>query len=202
MTDEITAKHLNRLRVRGAPKTIPGIKGLINKYEVEETRKHAVRALAVPLEADFGPEEIREAKKRLAQAAASQGARPTEEALIALHGDPAERTPSEWTYRMVLPIRGPAKADEENNLFIERIHGGTYIETMTTKGLPDLRSLYTYFVGSFLPSRKQQLTLPIIYHRVIDGLEQDEPDKLTIQVFIPIQLSIKPPPKVVTREHM
>lgn len=202
MNDEITSKHLQKLRVRGAPQAIPGSTGMIGRYSAREVMRQTVRGLGLTLAEGFGAAEIREAKQKLAQAAASQGARPVEEALLALHGDPVEDAPHEWVWKLVLPIRGPAKADEEANLSIERIEGGSYIETMTHGGLSDLPNLYTYFLGSFLPSKKQQLTRPLIYHRVVDGLDSGHAEKLALQVFIPIQLSLRPPQKLVSREEM
>jgi DNA gyrase inhibitor GyrI len=202
MQDEITNKHLQRLRVRGAPQAIPGSVGMVNRYDAREVRKQTMRALAVSLSEGFGNAEIRQAKQKLALAAASQGAQPVEEALIVLNGDPVEDAPSEWTWQLVLPIRGEAKADEEAGLSLERVHGGSYIETITHGGLPDLPDLYTYFLGDFLPSCKQQLTRPVIYHRVVDGLDGDNPKKLVLEIFIPIQLSLKPPLKLSTREEI
>ena len=45
MPDDITQKHLDRARVRGAPSTIPGSSGLVGTYPVEEVQRQTVRAL-------------------------------------------------------------------------------------------------------------------------------------------------------------
>ena len=46
-----------------------------------------------------------------------------------------------------------------------------HIFTMTPRGLPDLRNVYVYLFGKFLPSKKQQLMRPYLLHRVVLGLE-------------------------------
>ena len=51
-----------------------------------------------------------------------------------------------------------------------------------------------YLFGKFLPSRKQQLMRPYVLHRVIQGLDDDDPNALAISVFVPAVLSIKPVP--------
>jgi hypothetical protein len=58
----------------------------------------------------------------------------------------------------------------------------------------DLKNLYVYLFGKFLPSHKQQLMRPYVLHRVIDGLDKDDIDGLAISVFVPAVLSIKPVP--------
>src|SRR5262249_46587889 len=47
--DEITQRHLQRLRIRGAPSTIPGSAGFVGFYEAEETWRQTARALVSPL---------------------------------------------------------------------------------------------------------------------------------------------------------
>ena len=65
---------------------------------------------------------------------------------------------------------------------------------MTPRGLPDLENLYVYLFGKFLPARKQQIMRPYVLHRVIAGLEQNDPAALALSVFVPAVLSIKPVP--------
>ncbi len=202
MVDDITQKHLQNARVRGAPATIPGAAGMVGSYPCEEITRNAMRALALELPLDFKPETVGEAQAKLSQTAAVQQLRVLEAPLLALYADPMEDVPYEWTWRMLLPVRGRAKADEDAGISVERIYGGQYIETVTTGGFDDLNNVYTYFLGHFLPARKQQLTRPLLYHRVLDGIEGGPGKRHTLKVFIPIQLSLKVPTRLVTREEM
>jgi DNA gyrase inhibitor GyrI len=202
MADEITQKHLDHARVRGAPSTIPGATGLVGTYDIEEHTRQTVRALVMPLERDFTVPQLKSAQEKLSQTAAKQSLRVLEQPLIALKADPMEDPPGDWEWELVLPVRGRVMADEEAGITPGRIHGGMYVETHTPKGFKDLRSVYMYCLGRFLPAHKQQLTRPLIYHRVLDGLETGRPDKLTLAIYFPIQLSLKPPVQLVTRETM
>lgn len=202
MMEEITQKHLERTRVRGAPSTIPGASGLVRAYPYDEQTRQTVRALTLTLDNDFSIAQLQSAQATLAQYAAKQGLRVLEQPMFALSNDPMEDIPSEWEWTLLQPVRGPAKKDEEAGLSVGRIQGGAYLSSTTAKGFPDLRNLYTFFLGEFLPSRKQQLTRPLIYHRVLSGLESGDPAKLTLEVFIPIQLTLSRPVRLVTREEM
>lgn len=202
MADEITQQHLQRARVRGAPSTIPGAAGLVGTYDYEEVQRPTRRALSVDLGHDFTMSELRAARDKLAQHAAKQKLEVLEQALIVLHADPMEDPPHEWTWTLVLPVSGRARADEDAGISVTRIRGGAYIETLTTKGFKDLYNLYTYVLGRLLPSHKQMLTRPEIYHRVVDGLENDNPGKCSVAVFVPFYLTLRAPTKLVTREEM
>ncbi len=202
MTDEITQKHLDKARVRGAPSTIPGSTGLVGTYDIEEITRHTVRALVLPLDRNFTVDQLREGQEKLSQLAAQQKLSVLEPPLVALKADPMEAPPGDWEWDLMLPVRGRALADEGAAVSIGRIHGGMYVETVTAKGFNDLRSVYMFCLGRFLPGRKQQLTRPLIYHRVLSGLETGRPDKLTLAVYFPIQLSLKLPVQLVTRETM
>jgi hypothetical protein len=138
----------------------------------------------------------------MAQLAAKQKLRVLEEPLIALDNNPMEDLPHDWKWSLLLPVRGPAKADEASGVTTTRIHGGAYLETMTPKGFDDLYNVYAFFLGRFMPDHKQQLTRPVIYHRVIDGIESDDPRKLSLAIFLPYYLSLKQPARLVTREEM
>ena len=202
MADEITQKHLNRARVRGAPSSIPGASGLIGSYAFEEEQRQTTRALSMPLDKDFSIAELREAQEKLAQVAAKQGLRALEQPMFALEADPMEQVPHEWSWRLYLPVSGKAMPDEAAHITVSRIHGGAYIETQTAKGFRDLRNVYTFFLGEFLPMRSQQLTRPIIYHRVIAGLESDDPNALSLEVFLPFGMSLREPVRLLTREEL
>lgn len=202
MADEITQKHLDKARVRGAPATIPGSAGMVGAYDLQEIIRQTVRSLVLPLDRNFTVDQLKEGQAKLAQAAAKQKLSVLEQPLIALKADPMQDPPGDWEWDLVLPVRGRVLADEESGLSAGRIHGGMYVETVTQKGFRDLRSVYMYCLGRFLPSHKQQLTRPLIYHRVLDGLETGRPEKLTLAIYFPIQLSLKQPVQLVTRETM
>lgn len=188
--DEITQRHLDKLRIRGAPATIPSAVGFIGSYEAEEVLRQTCRALVLPLEKGFTTAALRGAFDRLRAAAEHQNLIVVEEPLFALKGDPTEDPPHKWEYEAILPIRGAAKPDGE--LKVARVEGGMHLATMTPRGMPDLGNLYVYLFGKFMPAHKQQLMRPYLLHRVISGLEHDDLDALAISVFVPATLSIKP----------
>jgi DNA gyrase inhibitor GyrI len=192
--DEITERHLKKLRIRGAPSTIPGTAGFVGSYEAEETWRQTARALVTPLDRHLTAASLREGYDKLRAAAERQGLTVVEDPLFALKGDPSEDPPHKWEYEAILPIRGAGKA--EDGVALARIQGGMHIFTMTPRGLPDLRNVYVYLFGKFLPSKKQQLMRPYLLHRVVLGLEAGHAhdDALTIAVYVPAVLSIKPVP--------
>lgn len=190
--DEITQKHLNRLRVRGAPSTIPGTVGFVGTYEAEETWRQTGRALVLPLERNFTAVTLKETYQQLAEAAARQKLTVVDDPLFALKGDPNEDPPHKWEYEAVLPIRGAGKS--EDRVAVARIQGGMHIVSLTPKGLPDLKNLYVFLFGKFLPAKKQQLMRPYLLHQVLDGLNEGHDAALTVAVYVPAVLSIKPVP--------
>ena len=145
-----------------------------------------------PLDKHFTVPALRSAFERLHAAAEAQKLAVAEEPLFALKGDPNEDPPHKWEYEAILPIRGAAKGDDE--LKVIRVQGGMHIATLTPRGVGDLRNLYVYLFGKFMPAHKQQLMRPYILHRVIAGLDKDDLDGLGISVFVPAVLSIKPVP--------
>lgn len=191
-SDEITQKHLQKLRIRGAPSTIPGTTGFVGTYDAEEIWRHTGRALVMPLDRGFSAATLREAFGRLAEVAAGQKLVAVEDPMFALKGDPSQDPPHTWQYEAVLPIRGAAKA--EGDVTVARIQGGMHIATLTPRGLKDLRNMYVYLFGKFLPAKKQELMRPYILHRVLEGLERGDDDALAIDIFVPAVLSIKPVP--------
>src|SRR5690606_26534761 len=112
MADEITQKHLDKARVRGAPATIPGAAGLVGTYDIEENTRQTVRSLVMALDRNFTVAQLQECQDKLAQIAAKQKLRVLEPPLIALKADPMETPPGEWEWELVLPVRGRAAADE------------------------------------------------------------------------------------------
>ena len=116
-----------------------------------------------------------------------------EEPLFALKGDPTEDPPYKWEYEAVLPIRGAGKPEE--GVTLSRVQGGMHIFTVTPRGLSDLKNVYVYLFGKFMPAKKQQLMRPYLLHRVVvdqgPGLSAHD-DALTIALYVPAVLSIKP----------
>ena len=189
--DDITQRHLNRLRIRGAPSTIPGTVGFVGSYEAEETWRQTARALVTPLDKPLTAASLKVAFERLAATAAEQKLSVVEDPLFALKGDPTEDPPHKWEYEAILPIRGAGKPTE--GVTVARVEGGMHIFTITPRGLGDLRNVYVYLFGKFMPAKKQQLMRPYILHRVVEGLEdRAHDDGLTIAVYVPAVLSIKP----------
>lgn len=192
MPDEITQRHLQRLRIRGAPSTIPGVAGFVGSYDAEETWRQTARALVVPIERQPTAAKLRDAFDKLRAVAEQQNLTVTEDPLFALKGDPEQDPPHKWEYEALLTIRGNAKADGDVGL--ARVEGGMHIATVTPRGISDLRNVYVYLFGKFMPVKKQQLMRPYVLHRVIDGLADRGDDALGISVFVPAVLSIKPVP--------
>lgn len=201
--DPITQKHLDRLRIRGAPATIPGAAGLVGAYDAEETWRQTCRALVLPLPKHFTAHDLRDAFTKLREHAEAKKLTVTEDPLFALKGDPSTDPPHTWTYEAVLPVRGAAKPD--GDITVTRVEGGMHIASITGRGLADLRNLYVFLFGKFLPSKKQQIMRPYILHLVVpsgsasagpglDGLEKGDGDKLVIATYVPAVLSIKPVP--------
>jgi DNA gyrase inhibitor GyrI len=187
--DEITQRHLQKQRIRGAPSTIPGSGASVGSYEAEETWRQTVRALVAPLDKHVTGASLREAFARLAAVAAAQKLAVVEDPLFALKGDPNEDPPHKWEYEAVLPIRGAAKPEGDATL-VRRVEGGMHIFTTTPRGLGDLKNVYVYLFGKFMPAKKQQLMRPYLLHRVVVDSAHD--DALTIAVYVPAVLSIKP----------
>jgi DNA gyrase inhibitor GyrI len=192
MADEITQRHLDKLRIRGAPSTIPGTVGFVGSYDAEEVWRQTGRAMVLPLDRAFTVAALRDAYAKLAKTAEEQKLAVVEDPLFALKGDPNEDPPNKWEFEAILPVRGAAKAG--NEVKVTRVQGGMHIATMTPRGMRDLQNLYVYLFGKFLPAHKQQLMRPYLLHRVIQGLERDDPEALAISVFVPAVLSIKPVP--------
>jgi DNA gyrase inhibitor GyrI len=192
--DPITQKHLDRLRIRGAPATIPGAAGLVGAYDGEETWRQTCRAFVTPIAKPLHIANLREAFAKLRSVAEAQKVQVVEEPLLVLRGDPNEDPPHKWEYEAALPIRGAGKAEE--GVTLARIEGGMHIASLTGRGLPDLMNLYVFLFGKFLPSKKQQLMRPTILHSIVEGLDKPNArdEDLIIAAYVPAVLSIKPVP--------
>lgn len=190
--DPITQKHLNRLRIRGAPATIPGSSGFVGTYEAEETWRQTGRALIAPLARPLTAAGIKAAYALLRETAERQGLSVVDEPMFALKGDPNEDPPHKWEYEAILPIRGAGKSEE--GVTLSRVQGGMHIATLTPNGLPDLGKVYVFLFGKFMPAKKQQLMRPYLLHQVVEGLDAEHlhDNALTVAVYVPAVLSIKP----------
>src|SRR4051812_44519140 len=114
MADEITQRHLDRLRIRGAPSTIPGTHGFIGSYDAEEIWRQTGRALTMALPKTPHAGDLRTAFAGLESVATAKKLTGVEEPLFALKGDPAEDPPHKWEWEAVLPVRGDAKPDGDD----------------------------------------------------------------------------------------
>jgi hypothetical protein len=175
--------------------------GFVGSYEAEETWRQTARALVTPLDRHITAASLKEAYDRLEAVASAQKLSVVEDPLFALKGDPTEDPPHKWEYEAVLPIRGAGKG--EDGVTVARVQGGMHIFTLTPRGLPDLKNVYVYLFGKFMPAKKQQLMRPYVLHRVVEGLDRNpgtmgeapkpvHDDALTIAVYVPAVLSIKP----------
>ncbi len=199
----MTQDHQAGASRQGAPYAYSEQPGLHEHYPLSQSLRSTQRALALAVEApvpDGGKRELgiakeilRQGQSKLAQTAAVQQLRVLEQPLIALHANPLEDKRRDWSWELLLPVLGPSKADEDAGIGIRRVHGGAYVETVTTEGFEDLDNLYNYVIGRHLPEHKHELTRPTLYHRVMDGLGADERTPLTLAVYIPIVLSLQRP---------
>ncbi|MBW2453943.1 MAG: GyrI-like domain-containing protein [Deltaproteobacteria bacterium] len=199
----MTQDHQAGASRRGAPYAYSEEPGLHERYPLSQTLRSTQRALALALEApepdgkkrkrEIPKETLRQGQSKLAQTAAVQQLRVLAQPMIALHANPLKDKPRDWTWELLLPVIGQAKADEDAGISIKRIHGGAYVETVTTGGFEDLDNLYDYLIGKFLPEHKQELTRSTLYHRVMDGLGSDDRTPLTLAVYLPIVLSLRRP---------
>ncbi len=199
----MTQEHQAGTGRRGAPYAYSDNPGPNGGYTLGQAFRSTRRALALaldkPAEDDktskhgIAVEALRDGQSKLAQIAAVQQLRVLEQPLIALHANPLKDRLRDWTWELVLPVLGQAKADAEAGVTLTRIYGGAYVETLTTGGFDDLDTLYSYLIGTYLPHHKHQLTRPVILHRVMDGLAGDGRTPLTLAVYVPIVLSLQRP---------
>ena len=101
-SDEITQKHLNKLRIRGAPSTIPGTTGFVGSYEAEEIWRHTGRALVIPLDRSFTAASLRETYAKLAEVAARQKLTVVEDPMFAPCERRYPRARPGWAYYFLM----------------------------------------------------------------------------------------------------
>src|SRR4051794_22370296 len=103
-TDDITLRHLSRLRVRGAPSTKPGTAGFVPEYTATELFRQTQRSLALKLDGAVTIDALRVAFERLAAAAIGQNLKITGEPLYAVIGDPTVVAPNKREHEACLPV--------------------------------------------------------------------------------------------------
>jgi DNA gyrase inhibitor GyrI len=168
-------------------------------FLIRQARRPALRGLSRPLPAKLTVASLREGREQLAQLAATHQLQVVERPLFVLDADPSTDPRETWSWRTLLPIGGRLRKDElPEDVTVARTDGGTYVNTTTPRGLPDLDRVYRYFFEQYLPRYKHRLTRPCIFHRVLDGIEGDDPAALTVAVFFPVILSLEPVASAVT----
>jgi len=187
--DDITLRHLSRLRIRGAPATVPGTSGFVPDYPARELMRQTQRSLVSPLAGEITLASLRAAFAKLTEAAHAQKLKITGDPLYVVKADPMLVAPNQREHEVCLPVRGEAK-EEAGEVKPSRLEGGYYILSVTSRGLEDVENVYTWLFGKFLPARKHELTRPYILHRILSGLEGDA--EVSIEVQVPATLSIKP----------
>jgi DNA gyrase inhibitor GyrI len=185
MVDDITLRHLSRLRVRGAPATVPGSSGFVHDYDAAELLRQTQRSLVLPIEGEITLSKLLEGFQKVEAVAASQKLKVTGDPLYVVKADPMVVVPNKREHEVCLPVRGEAK--EEDGVKPSRLEGGYYIVSATRGGLEDVENVYTWLFGKFLPARKHELTRPYLLHRIVTG-----PEGVSIEVQVPATLSIKP----------
>jgi DNA gyrase inhibitor GyrI len=186
--DDITLRHLARLRVRGAPATVPGTTGFVHDYAASELLRQTQRSLVCPLDGEVDLAKVRDAFAKLAAAAATQKLKVIGDPFYVVKSDPMVIVPNKREHEACLPVRGEAK--EEGDVKPSRLEGGYHIVSSTDGGLADVENVYTWLFGKFLPARKHELMRPYILHRIVAGLETGE--GVIVEVQVPATLSIKP----------
>ncbi|GAC1355050.1 MAG: hypothetical protein NVSMB47_08480 [Polyangiales bacterium] len=182
MADDITAKHLAKLRIRGAPAMVPGSAAMVGEYPCQQVMRSAVRVLTKPLEQPLTFEKLRAGVSELREAQKRQGLGVAGAPILAVLDDPMETVPHKRKLEVMLPIRGPAK--EEGDVKPGRIDGGIYVSSRVVGTLAELEDAYTYLLGKFLPSRRWELARKQILNILPDELETAT-ERLTIEIAIP-----------------
>ena len=183
MTDDITAKHLARLRIRGAPTTVPGVEGMVGEYPCTQVMRSAVRVLSKPLDQPLTFEALKVAVAALRSAQQRQGLGVAGPPTLAVCDDPMQVVPHKRRLEMMLPIRGPSH--EEGDIKPARIDGGFYVASRVVGPITLLEDAYTYLLGKFLPSRRWELARPQILNALPENFESMSERQLVIEVFIP-----------------
>ena len=183
MADDITAKHLAKLRIRGAPAMVPGVASMVGEYPCQQVMRSAVRVLAKNLEQPLTFEKLKAAVSELREAQKRQGLGVAGSPILAVLDDPMEVIPHKRKLEVLLPIRGPSK--EEGDVKPGRIDGGFYVSSRCAGSLLQLEDAYTYLLGKFLPSRRWELARKQILNILPEDLEALSEKQLVIEICIP-----------------
>ncbi len=189
--DASSYKARKLMQTRVAPATVPaGLEAQEAELgHVQLVHRAAVRALCLALEPGFSLGALDQARQKLAQMAAAQGLRVLEQPLFTLDADPLGDPPERWSWRLLLPIRGKAEADDE--VTVARTHGGTFVQVTPPGGIGELGQVYAHVLGSYLPRYKHALSRPCIYHRLLGAAEAADQGGLAVAVWFPVILSIQ-----------
>ena len=103
-TDEITKGHLARLRIRGAPATIPGAAGFIGEYSASEVLRQAHRSLVRPIEGEVTIPKLREAFARLTEVAEAQKLKILGDPIYVVKADPMVVVPNKREHEACLAV--------------------------------------------------------------------------------------------------
>ena len=182
MADDITAKHLAKLRIRGAPAMVPGVAPMVGEYPCQQVMRSAVRALSRPLEQPLTFDKLKAAFAELRAAQQREGLSAAGAPIFSVLDDPMQVVPHKRKIEALLPIRGPSR--EEGEVKPARIDGGFYVSSRVV-GLSQLEDAYTYLLGKFLPSRRWELARPQILNIFPEDLEGVTERQLVLEICIP-----------------
>ncbi|GAC1351602.1 MAG: hypothetical protein NVS3B20_09260 [Polyangiales bacterium] len=183
MADDITQKHLDRLRIRGAPATVPGITAMVGEYACQQVMRSAVRVLSQTIDQPLTFDKVKLAVAALREAQKRQGLTVAGNPILAVLDDPMQVVPNRRRLEAMLPIRGPSK--EEEHIKLGRVEGGFYVASRVVGPLSKLEDAYTYLLGKFLPSRRWELARAQILHHLPEDLETANEKQLVIEILIP-----------------
>jgi len=169
----------------------PWLASVSAELRVRQIRRSAVRALRAELPSDWNVAALREGFQRLAQFAAKRHLRVVEPPLFVLHGNPVLDDESARSWHLLLPVLGKVTADAlDEGMSVDTTEGGAFVQATTASGLPGLERLYDFLFHRYLPRYKHVMTRPRIFHRAPDGLDGNDPRKLTVTAIVPVTLSL------------
>jgi len=183
MPDDITAKHLAKQRIRGAPSTVPGVAGMVGEYPCQQVMRSAVRVLARSIEQPLTFEKVKAAVTELREAQKRQGLTVAGNPILAVSDDPMQVVPHKRKLEVMLPIRGPSR--EEGDIKPARVDGGFYVAARVSGPLSMLEDAYTYLLGKFLPSRRWELARAQILNNLPEDLDNTPEKNLAIEILVP-----------------
>ena len=183
MADEITAKHLAVMRIRGAPATVPGVGATVGEYPPVQVLRSAIRVLAKPLEQPLAFDKLKATVDELRAVQKKQGLGVAGTPILVVLDDPMEVVPHKRKLEVALPVRGPAK--EEGDIKPGRIEGGFFVSSRVVGSIAELEKAYTYLLGRFFPARQWELARKQILNILPEDLDTAHEKSLSIEVCVP-----------------